>query len=69
MKLRTYQPDFEKRLKNDCVILDEISEQYRLLAKAPEVQEILSELDSRTYPKIISDEKKIDYLLWALGDK
>ncbi len=69
LKLRTYQPDFEKRLKNDCLILNQISEKYQVLMKAPEVQEILSELDSRTYPKTISDEKKIDFLLWALGDK
>lgn len=69
LNLRTYQPDFEKRLKKDCLILNQISEHYQVIMKAPEVQKILSELDSRTYPRKISDEKKIDFLLWALGDK
>lgn len=69
LKLRTYQPDFEKRLKKDKEILDIISDQYRVLMASPEVIELQEEIDSKISPKAISSEKKLDFILWALGDK
>lgn len=69
LKLRTYQLDFEKRLKRDKEILDRISDQYRVLMSSPEVIELETEIDSKISPKTISSEKKLDFILWALGDK
>ena len=69
LKLRTYQPDFEKRLKKDKEILDRISDQYRILMSSPEVIELQEEIDLKIAPKTISTEKKLDFILWALGDK
>ncbi len=69
LKLRTYQPDFEKRLKKDKEILDRISDQYHVLMASPGVIEIQEEIDSKISPKTISSEKKLDFILWALGDK
>lgn len=69
LKLRTYQLDFEKRLKKDKEILDRISDQYRVLMSSPEVIELETEIDSKISPKTISSEKKLDFILWALGDK
>ena len=69
LKLRTYQLDFEKRLKKDKEILDRISDQYRVLMSSPEVIELETEIDSKISPKTISFEKKLDFILWALGDK
>lgn len=69
LKLRTYQLDFEKMLKKDKEILDRISDQYRVLMSFPEVIELETEIDSKISPKTISSEKKLDFILWALGDK
>lgn len=69
LKLRTYQPVFEKRLKKDIEILDRISARYRMLMASPEVSEIQKEIDLKISPKTISSEKKLDFILWALGDK
>ena len=69
LKLRTYQPDFEKRLKKDKEILSRISDQYRILMSSPEVIELQEEIDLKIAPKTISTEKKLDFILWALGDK
>lgn len=69
LRLRSYQPDFEKKLKRDNEILSEISDQYGLLVGVAAVKDILTELDRRTCPRMITNEKKIDFILWALGAK
>ena len=69
LKLRTYQLDFEKRLKKDKEILDRISDQYHVLMASPGVIELQEEIESKISPKTISSEKKLDFILWALGDK
>ena len=69
LKVRTFQPDFENKLKEDQKVLDRISEQYKVLMDLSAVKCILNEIDKRTHPGQISVEKKIDFVLWALGDK
>ena len=58
-----------EQLKKDIEILDRISAQYRILMASPEVSEIQTEIDLKISPKTISSEKKLDFILWALGDK
>ena len=66
---RTYEPDFEKRLRLDIRILHQISEQYQVLVTSDQVQEILAEIDRRSNPRKMSTEKKLDFILWGLGGK
>jgi hypothetical protein len=69
LNLRTYQAEFEKKLKMDSLILEKISNQYRILMEAPEITAIQKEIEKRISPRTISTEKKLDFILWALGGK
>lgn len=64
---RTYQKNFEKRIQQDMKILDDISACYRQLKEAPQLSEILAVFDEIAPSCKISIEKKLDFILWALG--
>lgn len=64
---RTYQANFSKRLEQDAKILNEISRYYQDLKSAPQITDILTTFDQLVPMYKISTEKKLDFILWALG--
>ena len=64
---RYYQPNFEEKLRQDEHILAQISAAYRELASSPGMIELLAEFDKIIPGHTMSAEKKIDFILWALG--
>ncbi len=64
---RTYQSDFNKKLQKDTQILNDIAACYQNLASAPEMTEILATFDQIVPAHKMSVEKKLDFILWALG--
>ena len=64
---RYYQPNFEEKLRQDEHILAQISADYRELASSPGMIELLAEFDKIIPGHTMSAEKKIDFILWALG--
>ena len=64
---RCYQPNFEEKLRQDEHILAQISAAYRELASSPGMIELLAEFDKIIPGYTMSAEKKIDFILWALG--
>ena len=64
---RTYQANFSKRLEQDAKILNEISRYYQDLKSAPQITDILTTFDQIVPMYKISTEKKLDFILWALG--
>ena len=64
---RYYQANFEEKLRQDEHILAQIAAAYRELASAPGMIELLAEFDKIIPGHTMSAEKKIDFILWALG--
>ena len=64
---RTYQTDFQKKLHQDEEILRYISVQYTQLVEAPEIQEVIASFDKLLMGRKMTIEKKLDFILWALG--
>ena len=64
---RYYQANFEEKLRQDEHILAQISAAYRELASSPGMIELLAEFDKIIPGHTMSAEKKIDFILWALG--
>lgn len=64
---RSYRKDFESCLKRDNALLSEISRQYDFLKNDSEIRPILDCIDEMTRDFIMTDEKKVDFLLWMLG--
>lgn len=64
---RYYQANFEEKLRQDEHILAQIAAAYRELASSPGMIELLAEFDKIIPGHTISVEKKIDFILWALG--
>lgn len=64
---RTYPPDLTKKLRQDEAILTRLSNAYRELSKAPELSELLKAIDEVAPGRTMSIEKKLDFILWALG--
>ena len=59
--------DFQKVLKRDEGILDKIRNVYHQLETDSQLTELLIQIDQRTPDKPMSIEKKLDFILWALG--
>ena len=59
--------DFQKVLKRDEGILDKLRNVYHQLETDSRLTELLIQIDQRTPDKPISIEKKLDFILWALG--
>ena len=64
---RTYQSDFEKKLQQDEQILYRLSALYQELAALPDMAEPLAVVDQISPAQRMSIEKKLDFILWALG--
>lgn len=64
---RTYQSDFEKKLRQDETILNRLSVLYQELAALPDMAEPLTAIDRILPAQRMSVEKKLDFILWALG--
>lgn len=62
-----YGQDFEKRLGRDEQILSQLTSVYRELASTEQINPLLSEIDARTPGFLMTVEKKMDFILWALG--
>lgn len=59
--------DFQKVLKRDEGILDKLRNVYHQLETDSRLTELLIQIDQRTPDKPMSIEKKLDFILWALG--
>ena len=59
--------DFQKVLKRDEGILDKLRNVYHQLETDSQLTELLIQIDQRTPDKPMSIEKKLDFILWALG--
>lgn len=64
---RTYQSNFEKKLRQDETILNRLSTLYQELAVLPDMAEPLTAIDRILPAQRMSVEKKLDFILWALG--
>lgn len=59
--------DFELRLQQDRVILHAMMKTQRSLLQDPRVQAVLSAFMQTFNADDLSEAKKLDFLLWALG--
>ena len=59
--------DFQKVLKRYEGILDKLRNVYHQLETDSRLTELLIQIDQRTPDKPMSIEKKLDFILWALG--
>ncbi len=64
---RQYYSDFSKKLQQDSKILKEISATYHDLESSPKMDDILSAFNRIMPERKMSVEKKLDFILWALG--
>ena len=64
---RAYQSNFQLKLQQDTNILNHISEQYLSLLNIPEIKNIILSFDNKLNAHSMSVEKKLDFILWALG--
>ena len=64
---RSYQPDIEKKLQQDAELLRRITSTYDKIKNAPVVLDLCKQMDQLTSGQSISMEKKLDFILWALG--
>ncbi len=64
---RPYYSDFSKKLQQDSEILKQISGTYRELESSPKMADVLSAFDRVVPERTMSVEKKLDFILWALG--
>lgn len=64
---RTFQPDFEKKLQQDEGILNYLSSLYQELAALPDMVGPLMAVEQILPDQRMSTEKKLDFILWALG--
>ena len=62
-----YWQSVDQRMKKDVQILGTLSETYQYLYTSGKLNTMLDELDERTPGFQMSVEKKIDFILWALG--
>lgn len=62
-----FLPDLGKQIAQDEKVLRTISLHYKRLMEMLAVQELGSKIDKRVFPYVISEEKKVDFILWALG--
>ena len=64
---RTYQSNFEKKIQQDEGILNYLSSLYQKLAALPDMAGPLMAVDQILPDQRMSTEKKLDFILWALG--
>ena len=64
---RKYQRDFEKKIRQDEEILNRLSVLYQELGALPYMAGPLAAIDQILPDQWMSTEKKLDFILWALG--
>lgn len=64
---RTYRSGLEGKISGDEMILKRISSVYQTLCASQDIVSLLDIIDQSVPGHLISKEKKIDFLLWALG--
>ena len=64
---RTYQTSLEGKVRQDEDALSHILKAYSDIKTSDEVRKMLVQMDSFTPGYQITDEKKLDFILWALG--
>ena len=64
---RTYQTSLEGKVRQDEVALSHIVKAYSDMKTSDEVRQMLVQMDSFTPGYQMTDEKKLDFILWALG--
>lgn len=67
LKRPTYSPNLEKRIKWDTEVLNKISLTYGELLRDKDIQDLLTEIDKVVPGQTMTSEKKLDFILWALG--
>lgn len=67
LKRPTYSPNLEKRIKWDTEILNKISLTYGELLRDKDIQDLLTDIDKVVPRQTMTPEKKLDFILWALG--
>ena len=64
---RTYQSSLEGKVRQDEDALSNIAKVYSEIRTSAEVRKILAQMDDFTPGYRMTDEKKMDFILWALG--
>ena len=64
---RYHRPSFEEKLQQDEEALARISASYEEMSSSEQMKKLLAKMDVFTQGYRISDEKKYDFILWALG--
>ena len=59
--------NFELRLQQDCVVLQAMMKTQQSLLQGPRVQAVLAAFTQIFTDDDMSEAKKLDFLLWALG--
>ena len=68
LRLQHYKrPYFEEKIRRDEKALARISAAYEEMASSEQIQKMLVKMDTFTWGYRMSDEKKYDFILWALG--
>lgn len=68
LRLQHYQrQSFEEKLQQDEKALARISAAYEEMSSSEQIQKMLVKMDAFTQGYRMSDEKKYDFILWALG--
>lgn len=67
VKARGWTWEQLERVQQDVKILNDISARYQELRAAPQMMDILITFDKIAPSCTISTEKKLDFILWALG--
>lgn len=67
LKRTAYFPNLEKRIEWDGEILNKIALTYGELLRDKDIRALLTDIDEVVPGQIMTPEKKLDFILWALG--
>ena len=67
LKRTAYFPSLEKRIEWDGDILNKIALTYGELLRDKDIRTLLTDIDKVVPGQIMTPEKKLDFILWALG--
>ena len=67
LKRTAYFPSLEKRIEWDGEILNKIALTYGELLRDKDIRALLTDVDKVVPGQIMTPEKKLDFILWALG--
>ena len=64
-----YYGNLSAKIARDQKTLEKIARAYETLLQTEEIQEMLKEMDKMIPEKHISNEKKVDFILWSIKDR